>query len=156
LDLVAAFKTALAGYAEHPATQEAAAAADHDATLARLEAFCVARLTGQLREAGYRPELVDAVLNAGWQPLGAVWRRAAAAHALTAAPYFDDLLTAYRRAQNLTRDVAAGAPDPALFQEAAERDLYEHLQRVQAASAPALATGDYAAFFAACASLRAP
>ncbi|HEX6989679.1 MAG TPA: glycine--tRNA ligase subunit beta [Bacillota bacterium] len=155
-----ALARALEGYAGLPGSPGPRAAGDdavdHEAVLRRLDGFLRGRLEGLLREAGFRPDLVDAVLAAGAQVVPEVWDRAAAGQRLLESERFDDVYTAFRRAHNLSRDDPGGDVDPDRFERDVERELYAALQEVQREAEPYLAAGDYDAFYGATARLRGP
>lgn len=110
-----------------------------------LLAFLAGRLRGQLLEAGYRYDIVDAVLTEQahnpHQAAQAVQHLAA----WTQKPDWPPTLAAYARCVRITRDQQPAHPvDPAKLAEPAERALYE---AAQAASAVNVDSVD--AFFAA-------
>jgi len=79
--------------------------------------------------------------------------------AFAALPEAASLAAANKRVGNILRksdEVPPGAPDPALFAEAAELALATALQRAQAAANPAFERGDYTASLQALAVLKAP
>jgi glycyl-tRNA synthetase len=106
--------------------------------------FIVERLRNLLLEKGFRYDVVDAVLaEQGHNPAAA--RRAV--QALTAwvqRPDWHQILPAYARCVRITRDFQQRfAVDPAAFQEAAERELYEAFQAAAAAPRPAGSVNDF-------------
>jgi len=129
---------------------------DRETVLQRLSAFWQGRLEGLLREAGVRPDLVDAVLNAGAEIIPDVWERVAAGQRLLDSDHFDDVYTAFRRAYNLSRSHPDGVVDPERFERDVERDLYDAVRQVSREAEALRAGGDYDGFYAAVARLRAP
>lgn len=108
-----------------------------DAT-ADLLAFFADRLKVQQRDAGVRHDIVDAVLENG--PADDLVKLLAQVHALQEFIATDDgenLLAGYKRAANILRieekkdkTSFAGSVDPSLLAEAAEKNLYESLERL--------------------------
>src|SRR5690606_29144807 len=105
--------------------------------------FLQGRLAGLLRDAGFRPDLVDAVLAAGADVVPDVWERAAAGQRLLDSDRFDDVYTAFRRAHNLARDFPDGTVDPGRFEHDAERELHAALDAVRQEARRLAAAGDY-------------
>ena len=103
-------------------------------------AFLRQRAAVALSEEGLPYDIIQAMEN---QPGGNVWEiilKARALQAYRALPGFEALLTGFTRAANLLRaaaqkgDIEAAAPLPAprekLLQEAAEKKLYEHINKI--------------------------
>ncbi|MFO7246856.1 MAG: glycine--tRNA ligase subunit beta [Thermaerobacter sp.] len=153
ISLSRALSQALDGYGDLPAGR---GAEDREGVLRRLAAFLQGRLEGLLREAGVRPDLVDAVLAAGSDVVPDVWDRAAAGQRLLDSAHFDDVYTAFRRAYNLSRNFEGGEVDPSLFEHDAERRLHEDLEAVAREAAPLLEAGEYDEFYRVAARLRPP
>jgi glycyl-tRNA synthetase beta chain len=130
---------------------------DRDAVRAEVVDFFVTRTRVMLRDSGCEADTIEAVLATGVEEPMVI---AARARALESArtenkETFDDLATAYARANNL-RDAQAGV-------EVDEAKLNEHGKALSAAVAQAeqsvsaaLAADDYAAALADLAALRAP
>ena len=122
-----------------------------------LESFLQDRLRYVLITRGYPADEVDAVLGArepdalddpheAWVRLKALHRVRSEAH-----EDFEHLAVAFKRAKNiLEKDAPAASPDPALFQEAAERDLHGSVQKLQSVD------GGYEARLRSLAGLRTP
>ncbi|WP_062011307.1 glycine--tRNA ligase subunit beta [Aureimonas sp. AU4] len=140
---------------------------DRFLTTGDLLAFLHDRLKVQLREAGARHDLVDAVLagsgeGARRDDLLDVSRRVAELGRLLDSPDGANLLSAYRRAANIlaaeekkgTR--VADAVNPATFEDDAERALAQAIDRAEAELRQALAAEDYATATASLARLREP
>ncbi|WP_080797578.1 glycine--tRNA ligase subunit beta [Arabiibacter massiliensis] len=140
------------------ATYEAAGVEfDRDAVRAEVAEFFVTRTKVMLRDGGCAPDAVDAVLACGVEePAQIIARTRALEAARTHAPEtFDDLATAYARANNL-RDAGLGEEvDEALMGEA-ERTLAAAADKASSQVEAALAADDYAAALEALAALRAP
>ena len=151
VSLLSAIDVALERYAE------AGIAFDQAAVRAAVVDFFVTRTKVMLRDEGRSPDAIDAVLAVGVEePMELVRRvRALEAARTDARDTFDDLATAYARANNLA-DAALGTQvDEALLGEA-ERDLARAVEVADAACRAALAADDYAGALAALAALRGP
>ncbi len=127
---------------------------------AALRDFIDDRLAVSLREQGYRPQEVDAVLALRPALLHEVPRRLAAVRAFAALPEADALAAANKRVTNILRkaDAAAVAAqvDVALLREPAEQALHQALQSVQPLAEAAYARGDYTDSLRQLAALKAP
>lgn len=129
-----------------------------------LLAFFADRLKVQQREQGVRHDLIDAVFSLGGED--DLVRLLAREKALDAFLGTDDgatLLAGYKRAANILKiegkkDKIAdwGAVDPAVFEAAEERQLYEKLMVVEGEVTPALKAEDFEGAMRVLASLRAP
>lgn len=119
--------------------------------------FFIARTKVMLKDEGMAPDAIDAVLAIGVQEPMELVRRV---HALEAARVneretFDDLATAYARANNL-RDEAAGTDfDEGMLTEV-EHALSCAIVEAESRVAAALQSDDYASALAQLASLRKP
>ncbi len=120
--------------------------------------FIYDRLAGSLREQGYSPQEVDAVLALRPQRLGQVGQLLAAVRAFAALPESPALAAANKRIGNILKK--AGEVDahvnPALLQEKAEIDLYEALKRFVPDANAQFDAGDYTASLQTLAALRGP
>jgi len=128
-----------------------------DATPA-LADFIYDRLAGSLREQGYTPQEVDAVLALRPQRLGDVAKRLVAVRAFAALPEAEALAAANKRIGNILKKAEGeGAAVLAeLLQEPAERALFELLGPIVDQSASSFAAGDYTASLQILAALRGP
>ncbi len=151
VSLLSAIDVALERYAE------AGIAFDRAAVRAAVMDFFVTRTKVMLRDEGRSPDAIDAVLAVGVEePLELVRRvRALEAARTDARDTFDDLATAYARANNLADPALGTQVDEALLGEA-ERDLARAVEVADAACRAALAADDYAGALAALAALRGP
>lgn len=143
------FAKALAGYGAIEGADDPAA------TMDRLVEFCRVRLEGQMRDAGLRPDVIDAVLARDWTDVPDAWQRARAVTRLLAADHLDDVVTVYRRSHNLARQADDRPVDRSRLQEAAELALHDSLLTLGPAAEAARAGGDYDEFFRTVARLRA-
>ncbi len=151
VSLLAAVDASLCQYAEQ--------GIDFDRAKVRTEVtdFFIARTKVMLRDEGASPDTVDAVLAAGVEePMELVRRVRALESAREDEPEtFDDLATAYARANNL-RDGAAGTDfDESLLTEV-EHALSCAIVQAEGRVAASLASDDYAAALGELASLRKP
>ncbi len=151
VSLTAAIDASLATYAE--------AGIDFDTQAVRAEVidFFVTRTKVNLRDGGCAPDAVEAVLACGVEePAQIIARVRALEAARTDAPdTFEDLATAYARANNLRDEVLGTQVDEALMADA-ERALAAATDEAATQVDAALASDDYAAALAALAALRAP
>lgn len=98
--------------------------------------FIVGRLRSTLmeREEGYRYDVVDAVLAEQQTNPAGVFRAVSELTAWVTRPDWSTILPAYARCVRITRDQKERyTVTPAAFVEPAERELYEALQKAQAA-----------------------
>lgn len=151
VSLEPAVDAALSAYAADGIDFGAAAAKD------AVMDFFITRTRVMLRDAGNAADAIDAVLAAGVkEPAVFVKRVRALEHARTEAPEtFDDLATAYARANNL-RDAALGTEvDESLINEV-EHALFCAVVQAEGRVARALEADDYRTALSELASLRAP
>ncbi len=130
---------------------------DRDAVFGEVVDFFCTRTKVMLHEAGNDVGAIDAVLAAGVvEPTEVVRRTEALTAAIRQSPeLFDDLASAYARANNL-RDASLGdGVDAALFDDA-ERELSHAVEEVSSKVAVALDEGLYPQALADLAALRAP
>jgi glycyl-tRNA synthetase beta chain len=128
-----------------------------DATPA-LADFIYERLAGMLREQGYSPQEVDAVLSLRPQRLGDVRKRLAAARAFAALPEAPALAAANKRISNIlkkSQDVDAHVSE-VLLKEVAEISLYAAMKEMTPKANAQFESGDYTASLQTLAGLRAP
>ncbi|MCL2756473.1 MAG: glycine--tRNA ligase subunit beta [Coriobacteriia bacterium] len=130
---------------------------DIDATLATIRAFFATRLEVMARERGFAPDTVAAIMAADViEPAAVMARCEALEHARVArAEDFEDLATAYARANNL-RDPKLGLTcDENLFNDD-ERALSAAIAAAQQGVFDALKVGKYDFALTCLAALRAP
>ena len=121
--------------------------------------FIYERLAGNLREHGYTPQEVDAVVSQRPQRLGDIPKRLAAVRAFSALPEAAALAAANKRVGNILKKVegaVAAKVNAGLLREAAETALNDALAKVSPRAEAAFAAGDYTAALTALAALRAP
>lgn len=151
VSLVGAVDASLAAYAD------AGLRFDREAVRAEVLGFFTTRQKVLLRDAGVAPDTLDAVLAAGVaEPLSFAKRAEALTAARTHRPeVFDDLATAYARANNL-REPELGVEVRAELMGADEQALAAATDGAAAEVARALEADDYAAALEALAALRGP
>ena len=151
ISLSAAIDAALANFAEQGVVFDLAA------VRAEVVDFFVTRTKVMLRDAGIESDTIDAVLGAGVEEPAIISQRA---HSLenarkNNADAFDNLATAFARANNL-RDTGAGTDvDVALLSEV-EAKLNDAVADAEGKIAAHLEQGDYETALEVLASLRAP
>ena len=121
--------------------------------------FIYERLAGGLREQGYTPQQVEAVLSQRPQLLADVAKRLEAVRAFAALPEAESLAAANKRVGNILKKVEGTVDakvNPALLQETAEKALNDALTQVAPQADAAFAQGDYTASLKALAALKAP
>ncbi len=130
-----------------------------DAAVVRAEVvdFFVTRTKVMLRDVGVEPDTIDAVLAAGVEEPAVISQRAHALEDARAndAETFDNLATAYARANNLRKPELGEAVDEALLTEP-ERPLAAAVTTAEHTVAEALAADNFAEAIAELAALRAP
>ncbi len=91
-----------------------------------LHLFMLERLRGYLRERGYAPDEIEAVVSQNPTRIDRVLPRLDAVRSFRRLPESESLASANKRIRNILKktDAAARAPEPALLQEPAEKSLY--------------------------------
>jgi glycyl-tRNA synthetase beta chain len=92
--------------------------------------FIRQRLQTLLVEAGGRTDMVESVLDAGIDDLALVTARLEALKRFETDQRFPILVTAFKRAYNITKGGAAGEVTERLFEDKAESDLYGAYQAI--------------------------
>lgn len=151
ISLAAAIDESLASFADQGVAFDAAA------VRAEVVDFFVTRTKVMLRDAGINADTIDAVLAAGVEEPAVISQRAHALEDARAndAETFDNLATAYARANNLRKPELGEDVDDALLTEP-ERALAGAVATAEQAVASALASDDFAAALSQLAALRAP
>ena len=151
ISLAAAIDESLASFAAQGVAFDAAA------VRAEVVDFFVTRTKVMLRDAGVNADTIDAVLAAGVEEPAVVSQRAHALEDARAndAETFDNLATAYARANNLRKPELGEDVDDALLTEP-ERALAGAVATAEQAVAAALTSDDFAAALSQLAALRAP
>jgi glycyl-tRNA synthetase beta chain len=118
--------------------------------------FMLDRLRGMLRERGFSPNEVEAVLAQNPDRVDDVVQRLEAVQAFAALPESASLAAANKRITNILKktDAAIGTVSPDLLQEEAERKLAASIERVRPEVDAAFAGGDFAGTLKTLAQLR--
>ncbi|SHG37191.1 glycine--tRNA ligase subunit beta [Massilia sp. CF038] len=121
-----------------------------------VRAFMVDRLRGILRERGFTPNEVEAVLVDDLDRLHDIVERLDAVQAFAALPESASLAAANKRITNILKktDVAIGDVSEALLQEDAEKALFASVQRVRPQVDAAFAARDFTGTLKTLAQLR--
>jgi glycyl-tRNA synthetase beta chain len=108
-------------------------------------AFMLDRLRGMLRERGFSPNEVEAVLAQNPDRVDDVVQRLEAVQAFAALPESASLAAANKRITNILKktDAAIGTVSQDLLQEEAERKLANAIERVRPQVDAAFANGDF-------------
>jgi glycyl-tRNA synthetase beta chain len=118
--------------------------------------FFKQRIKGILDDRGFSYDTVDAVLTAGHDDLCDVLLRAGALADFRREPDFTDLLTAFIRANNLSKKAGTLQVDPAVLEDPSEVQLYQLLSAVREKAKTYLPKQDYRSLLSAIATLQAP
>lgn len=126
---------------------------------ADVTAFMLDRLRGMLRERGFSPNEVEAVLAQNPDRVDDVVQRLEAVQAFAALPEAASLAAANKRITNILKKneealAQAGAVDPSLLQDEAEKQLWLAVTRVQPEVDAAFAGGDFTGTLKTLAQLR--
>ncbi|MBZ2207709.1 glycine--tRNA ligase subunit beta [Massilia soli] len=110
-----------------------------------VSAFIIDRLRGILRERGFTPNEVEAVLAQNPDRLDDIVQRLEAVQAFAALPESASLAAANKRITNILKktDAAIGAVSEDLLKEEAERKLFGAISRVRPDVEAAFAAGDF-------------
>ncbi len=124
--------------------------------VAEVRNFMIDRMRGILRERGFSPNEVEAVLVDGLDRLHDIVERLDAVKAFAAMPESVSLAAANKRITNILKktDVEIDEVDQALLQEDAEKSLYAAVTRVAPQVDAAFAARDYAGALKTLAQLR--
>jgi len=126
---------------------------------ADVTAFMLDRLRGLLRDRGFAPNEVEAVLAQNPDRVDDVVQRLEAVQAFAALPESASLAAANKRISNILKKneealAQAGKVDAVLLQDAAEKALYASVQRVQPEVDAAFERGDFTGTLKTLAQLR--
>lgn len=126
---------------------------------AEVTAFMLDRLRGMLRERGFSPNEVEAVLAQNPDRVDDVVQRLEAVQAFAALPEAASLAAANKRITNILKKNEDAMPkdaavDPGLLQDQAEKDLAAAVTRVQPEVDAAFAAGDFSGTLKTLAQLR--
>lgn len=126
-----------------------------EVTVAVLE-FFAQRFRGILEERGFAYDTVEAVLASGYDNFSDVLRRVEALAALRPNSAFAGLLTAFVRANNLSKKAGTEQVTLSLLTDPAEIDLHSCLSAVREQAQEHLKSKDYASLLSAIATLQEP
>ena len=123
---------------------------------AEIQLFMLERLRGILRERGFSPNEVEAVLAQNPDRLDDIVQRLEAVQTFAALPESASLAAANKRITNILKktEVAIGDVSESLLQEPAERALAASVARVRPAVDAAFASGDFSGTLKTLAQLR--
>jgi glycyl-tRNA synthetase beta chain len=125
----------------------------------QLTDFIFERLAGSLREQGYTPQEVDAVIALCPQVLKDIPQRLAAVRAFAALPEAAALAAANKRVGNILKKegiTTVDAVNSKLLKEPAEQALHQALNKITPKADAAFKAGDYRDSLQALAALRVP
>lgn len=109
-----------------------------------------------LMSGEFASDAIDAAVSASFNDLVEVRARIAALAEFTGHPDFEPLTVAFKRVGNIIKDGTDSPVDPALFQDAAERELYEAFQSVKSTVTATVAAGSWLEALTCIATLRGP
>ncbi|MBL8748705.1 MAG: glycine--tRNA ligase subunit beta [Planctomycetes bacterium] len=121
--------------------------------------FVFDRLGSSLKEQGFTPQEIEAVLSQRPMVLADVPRRLAAVRTFATLPEAASLADANKRIGNILKkseSLAGSTIDAGLLRDPAEKDLVEALRRVSAAANPKFDAGDHTGGLRECAALKVP
>lgn len=125
----------------------------------KLQDFFFDRLATSLKDQGYTPQEIDAVVSLRPQRLADVHARLAAVRAFSKLPEAASLAAANKRIGNILKKSEGptdGAIDTDLLTDGHEKALHQQLTKVAASAGPKFDAGDYQAALADCAALKGP
>jgi len=109
----------------------------------KILAFLGQRLQGLLVDQGFAPDVVEAILSAGYEDLVATRKRAEALSSLRRQPDFDNLVIAFKRALNILPPGFSRLVNPELFQTDAETQLWHETLSLKERISPFLAKEEF-------------
>jgi glycyl-tRNA synthetase beta chain len=118
--------------------------------------FLMDRLRGLLRERGFSPNEIEAVVAQQPDRLDNIIARLEAVQAFAALPQAESLAAANKRITNILKKAASagGQVQAELLRETAERRLFDAMERARPEVEAAFAAGDYAGTLTALAQMR--
>lgn len=121
-----------------------------------LTGFFRRRFEALLRDEGFRHEVIQAVLEAGFDRVPEVWRRASTLKEFHAHEAFDDVMTVFTRAHNLATNAQSAEVHQELLSEEEEVQLYRAVEEAEVALESCIKERDYLGYLEATAVLREP
>ena len=127
-----------------------------DSVAIDLHGFMLERLKNYLRDKGFRPDEIDAVVCQSPTRIDLVAPRLLAVQAFKKLPEAEALASSNKRIQNILRKTAIpeAAPDLSLMEEPAERALFAATAHLSPAVTSLLNSGDYTDALCALAQVR--
>jgi glycyl-tRNA synthetase beta chain len=132
---------------------------DKTAIVAAICDFTIGRVATSLRDQGYAPQVVDAVLYRNEGYLFDVPAKLAAVKAFAALPEAASLASANKRVKNIlskSENAWSNSVDPALLQVEEEKVLHNAIKTISIRADKSLMDGDYTANLQALAALKTP
>jgi glycyl-tRNA synthetase beta chain len=128
----------------------------HDSVSIDLHAFMLERLRNYLRERGFAPDEVEAVVSQNPTRIDQVIPRLEAVQAFRALPEAESLASANKRIRNILKKttVTQSKPDPTILQETAEKELYAATLQLMPRVGALSEKGDYTGALRALAGVR--
>ncbi len=129
-----------------------------DSVAVDLHGFMLERLKGYLRDKNFAPDEIDAVVGQAPSRIDVVIPRVLAVRAFKRLPEAAALAAANKRIQNILRkaeEKADGAANPALLVEAAEKSLFEAVNKLSPGVVSLVDLGSYTEALTALAGVRA-
>jgi len=128
-----------------------------DSVAQDVHGFMLERLKNNLRESGFEPDEIEAVVSQSPARIDLVTPRLQAVQAFRKLPEAAALAAANKRIQNILKktDVPNGEADIALLQEPAEKALFEAVNRLQPLVHSSVQNSDYAGALSTLAGVRA-
>ena len=134
----------------------------HDSVCVDLHAFMLERLRSYLRERGFAPDEVEAVVSQNPTRIDQVVPRLEAVQAFRALPEAESLASANKRIRNILKKttilkntaVTQSKPDPTILQETAEKELYAATSQLMPRVGALWEKGDYTGALRALAGVR--
>jgi glycyl-tRNA synthetase beta chain len=104
----------------------------HDSVAVDLHGFVLERLRNYLRERGFAPDEIEAVVSQNPTRIDQVVPRLEAVRSFRKLPEAESLASANKRIRNILKKttIPQSAPDPAVLQETAERNLHAATSRL--------------------------
>jgi len=127
---------------------------DEEKTVSSVMDFIRLRLRGVLQDEGVPYDVLDAVINLDVSQLLLISERARALTEIKEQPYFEDLIVAFNRPFNLSRKEGGQLVRPELFEDPAEKELYEAVLRLNQELPGYLNRREYSAYCEKLATMR--
>lgn len=96
-----------------------------------LQDFLFQRIRFAFQERGIANDVIEAVLTVPLNTVTELFNRAAVLDQQQQGPLLNDVIAAYNRVANLARNAPGSEPDPSLFEEAAEKKLYQQWREAE-------------------------